>query len=140
MVPTKSVSVPIVAELPTFLNTLHGEAPLMNTTLLFDAVISVESIWKMNTACGLPWAFSVNCPVSCAAPIRYTPGIRVVPPSSAARLVNGVRPAAYQAPPAPPFDTPVGILPAPMSSLDCRRQGWGSGANCRMPPSEVQAP
>jgi len=43
---------------------------LMNTTLLFGAVISVESIWKMNTACGSPWALSVSCPVSCAAPIR----------------------------------------------------------------------
>jgi hypothetical protein len=66
----------------------------MNTTLLSEAVINVESIWKMNTDCGLPWALRVSSPVSCAAPIRYTPGLRVFPPSSAGRFVNGVRPAA----------------------------------------------
>ncbi|RGC70280.1 hypothetical protein C5N14_07630 [Micromonospora sp. MW-13] len=70
MVPTKVVPVPIVAELPIFQNTLQGEAPLIRTTLLFDAVVSAESTWKMNTAWGLPWALSVSGPVSCAAPIR----------------------------------------------------------------------
>lgn len=42
MVPTKVVLVPRVAELPTCQNTLHGEAPLMRATVLFDAVISVD--------------------------------------------------------------------------------------------------
>ena len=70
MLPTRSVFVPSVAELPTFQYTLQGAAPLMNTTLLFDAVVSAESIWKMNTAWASPWALSVNVPVSFAAPIR----------------------------------------------------------------------
>ncbi|SPZ39568.1 Uncharacterised protein [Rhodococcus wratislaviensis] len=42
MVPTKVVLVPRVAELPTCQNTLHGEAPLMRATVLFDAVINVD--------------------------------------------------------------------------------------------------
>ncbi|CCH17135.1 Protein of unknown function [Micromonospora lupini str. Lupac 08] len=54
MVPTKVVLVPIVAELPTCQNTLQADAPLIRTTLLLDAVVSDESIWKMNTAAGLP--------------------------------------------------------------------------------------
>ena len=40
--PTKVVLVPSVAELPTCQNTLHGCAPLMRATVLFDAVISVD--------------------------------------------------------------------------------------------------
>ncbi|GGO25065.1 hypothetical protein GCM10011576_47220 [Micromonospora parathelypteridis] len=46
-VPTKVVPVPIVAELPIFQKTLQAEAPLVRTTLLFDAVVSDESTWKM---------------------------------------------------------------------------------------------
>lgn len=42
IVPTKVVLVPRVAELPTCQNTLHGEAPLMRATVLFDAVINVD--------------------------------------------------------------------------------------------------
>jgi hypothetical protein len=45
IVPTKVVLVPSVAELPTCQNTLHGEAPLMRLTVLFDAVIKVEPAW-----------------------------------------------------------------------------------------------
>jgi hypothetical protein len=66
MVPTKSVSVPRVAELPTCQNTLHGEAPLMRLTLLPDAVVSVEPIWNTHTALGSPWASRVRSPVSWA--------------------------------------------------------------------------
>ncbi len=54
IVPTKLVPVSSVAELPIFQKTLHGEAPLMNTTLLAGAVVKVESTWKMNTDCEFP--------------------------------------------------------------------------------------
>ena len=66
---------PIVAELPTFQNTLQGEAPLINTTLLFDAVVSVESIWKMNTADGSPCALSVNVPGQLGGTDPVDPGV-----------------------------------------------------------------
>ena len=42
--PAKAVPVPSVAELVTFQKTLHGEAPLISTTALVDAVVSVEPI------------------------------------------------------------------------------------------------
>jgi hypothetical protein len=61
-VPTKLVPVPSVAEDPTSQNTLHACAPLMSETLVLEPVISVEPIWKMNTAAGLPWASSVTLP------------------------------------------------------------------------------
>jgi hypothetical protein len=63
IVPTKVVLVPSVAELPTCQNTLHGEAPLMRLTVLFDAVIKVEPAWKMKTALGSPCASRVTVPV-----------------------------------------------------------------------------
>ena len=62
--PTRSLFVPSVAELVTCQNTLHGEAPLMKTTLLFDAVINVEEIWKTNTAAGSFCESSVSAPVN----------------------------------------------------------------------------
>lgn len=43
---------------------------MMNTTLLFEAVTSVDSIWKMKTAAGSACVSRVRVPVSCAAPIR----------------------------------------------------------------------
>ena len=64
MVPTKLVSVPSVAELPTCQKTLQGEAPLIRTTLLADAVVRVEPIWKIHTALGSPAASRVSVPVS----------------------------------------------------------------------------
>ena len=70
MVPTKMVPAPSVAELPIFQNTVQAFAPLMRMTPLFAAVVSVESVCRMNTACGSPWPSSLNAPVSCAAPIR----------------------------------------------------------------------
>jgi hypothetical protein len=66
MLPTKVVSVPSVAELPTWKYTLHGEAPLINTTDEPLAVVSVLPIWNMKTALGSPSASSVSVPVSCA--------------------------------------------------------------------------
>ena len=44
MVPTKSVLVPSVAELPTCQNTLHACASLISVTELFVAVVSVDPI------------------------------------------------------------------------------------------------
>jgi hypothetical protein len=61
--PLKVDPVPSVAELPTCQNMLQDWAPLMRFTLLPDAVVSVEPIWKMKTALGSPWASSVRIPV-----------------------------------------------------------------------------
>jgi len=54
IVPTKCVPVPSVAEEPTCQKTLHACAPLTSKTVVFASVISVEPIWKMNTALGSP--------------------------------------------------------------------------------------
>ena len=63
-VPTKPECVPSVAELPTCQYTLHAWAPFSRTTLLPDAVTTVEPAWKINTALGLPAPLSVTVPVS----------------------------------------------------------------------------
>ena len=83
-VPTKSVPVPRVAELPTCQNTLHGLAPLISETLLFEPVMRVDPAWKMKTAAELPCASSVRGrdPVSPSVSPLYRPAYRVVPPSS----------------------------------------------------------
>ena len=62
IVPTKLVPVPSVAEEPTCQKTLHACAPFTSETLVPEPVISVEPIWKMKTALGLPWALSVTLP------------------------------------------------------------------------------
>ena len=62
IVPTKLVPVPSVAEEPTYQNTLHAFASLMSETVVCGSVISVEPIWNMNTALGLPSALSVTLP------------------------------------------------------------------------------
>lgn len=64
--PTKVVSVPIVAELPTCQNTLQPDAPLIRSTEALLAVVSVLPVWKTKTASGSPWASSVSAPVICA--------------------------------------------------------------------------
>ena len=64
IVPTKSVPVPSVAELPTCQNTLHGDAPLIRETELLEAVVSVDPIWKTKTASGSFCASRVSVPVS----------------------------------------------------------------------------
>ena len=61
-VPTNRVPVPSVAEEPTCQKTLHACAPLTIETEVFDPLISVEPIWKMNTALGFPCASSVTLP------------------------------------------------------------------------------
>jgi hypothetical protein len=63
MVPMKVEPTPRVAELPTCQKTLQGWAPLMSTTLLLGAVMSVDAAWKMKTAFGSPWASRVSGPV-----------------------------------------------------------------------------
>ena len=54
MFPLKTEFVPRVAELPTCQKTLQAEAPLARTIWLPLPVVSVDAIWKMNTASGLP--------------------------------------------------------------------------------------
>ena len=98
IVPTKSVPVPSVAELPTCQNTLHGLAPLISETLLSDAVISVDAAWKMNTALELPCASSVRVPVRPNVPEPYNPANNVCPPSSTPVEVAPGRPAASSYP------------------------------------------
>jgi hypothetical protein len=66
MFPTKLVVVPRVAELPTCQKTLQAFAPLISSTWLADAVVSVLPIWKMKTAFGSPCASRVSVPVNCA--------------------------------------------------------------------------
>jgi hypothetical protein len=54
MVPTKCVPVPSVAEEPTCQKTLHACALPASRTVVLEPVVSVEPIWKMNTALGSP--------------------------------------------------------------------------------------
>src|ERR1035437_3802228 len=54
MFPLKSELVPSVAELPTCQKTLQAVAPLARATWLPLPGGSVDPIWKMNTAPGLP--------------------------------------------------------------------------------------
>jgi len=62
IVPLNTEFVPRVAELPTCQKTLQALAPLARTTWLPLPVVSVDEIWKMNTALGLPWASRVRSP------------------------------------------------------------------------------
>src|SRR6476469_2714539 len=96
MVPSRVEPVPSVAELPTCQKTLAAVAPLMRFTELPDAVTRVEAVWKMNTALGSPCPSRVRIPVIEKLPVTesYTPGVTVVPPSSAGNVADGVRPAA----------------------------------------------
>jgi len=63
IVPVNVEPTPSVAELPTCQNTLQACAPLIRTTELSVAVISVEPAWKMKTESGLFWPSSVSGPV-----------------------------------------------------------------------------
>lgn len=62
IVPLKADPVPIVAELPICQKMLQDCAPPMRTTLLPDAVVSVEPAWKIQTSSDPPE--SVSIPVS----------------------------------------------------------------------------
>jgi hypothetical protein len=68
--PAKAVFVPMVAELPTWKNTLQTLAPFRTSTLAPLAVVSVLPIWKMKTLRGSPCASSVSAPVSCADDVK----------------------------------------------------------------------
>src|SRR5580704_5647480 len=64
IVPANVVVVPSVAELPTCQKTLCSLAPLVRMTwLLFAAVVSVETIWKIQTAVESPPPSRVRFPV-----------------------------------------------------------------------------
>ena len=93
IVPLNADPVPIVAELPICQKTLQDCAPPMRTTLLPEAVVSVEPAWKIQTSLGPPE--SVSAPVS---PIElaelYTPGTKVWPPRLPAIGIVGPLPAA----------------------------------------------
>ena len=95
--PTNSEPVPSVAELPTCQKTLHSWAPLMTLTVLFEAVMSDESVWKMKTELGSPAPSSTNGPDSASAPLfgpAYTPPIRFWLVRSAGVVASIDRPAA----------------------------------------------
>ncbi len=68
MLPRKTEPPPSVAELPTCQNTLHSWAPLISDTVLPVAVVSDESVWKMNTVVGSPAPSSTSGPVRPSAP------------------------------------------------------------------------
>lgn len=64
MFPVNEVLVPRVAELPTCQNTFCAWAlPIRLTWLLPDAVVTVETTWKIQTALGSPPPSSVRIPV-----------------------------------------------------------------------------
>ena len=69
MVPRKVELVPSVAELPTCQKTLQADPPLMMSTRLADAVISVEAALKTKTAFGSPSASRVSLPVIWNVPV-----------------------------------------------------------------------
>ena len=96
IVPLKLEPVPSVAELPTCQNTLQAWASPIRTTWLAEPVVSVEPIWKMKTAAGLPCASRYNVPLSSSADDSlYTPGFKVCPaPTKPLKLPVGLCPAA----------------------------------------------
>jgi hypothetical protein len=63
IVPLMALVVPSVAELPTCQKILQACAPFSKTTLLLEAVVSVEPAWKMKTALASPPPFKVSVPV-----------------------------------------------------------------------------
>jgi hypothetical protein len=67
MLPTNTVSVPSVAELPICQKARQSWPPLMKTTDALLAVVSLLPIWKMKTALGSPWASRTSVPVSWAS-------------------------------------------------------------------------
>ena len=81
MLPTIAVVEPMVAELPTCQNTLHGCTPPVSTTLLPGPVMSVLTLWKIKTELALP--AKVKVPVNESPELAaYTPGESVWPPRS----------------------------------------------------------
>src|SRR5579864_2109031 len=83
IVPLKTLLVPRVAELPIAQKIFCDWAPLASTILAPDDVVSVEAIWKMNTALALPCASRVKVPVIASDDVDlYSPGASVSPPKS----------------------------------------------------------
>ena len=62
MVPLKTEVVPKVAELPTCQKMLEALVPPLRITLRPDIVVSVDAIWKIQTAFGSPRASRVRSP------------------------------------------------------------------------------
>ncbi len=64
--------------------------------MLAESVTSVELTWKMKTALGSPWAFSVRAPPTSSDDVAvYTPGESVWPaPMKGPTLPDELRPAA----------------------------------------------
>jgi len=73
MLPSNSVPVPSVAELPICQKTLMpgADGSLIVTTELPDAVVRVDPIWKTKTESAFPWSLSVSIPVSCAEDAKW---------------------------------------------------------------------
>src|ERR1041385_8859959 len=97
MVPLKTEVVPRVAELPTCQKIFEAFAPPLRITWRPDVVVSVEAIWKIQTAFAFPWASSVRSPeeISSVEVDLYRPGARVRPPRFPATVIAPtVRPAA----------------------------------------------
>jgi hypothetical protein len=79
MAPSNVELVPRVAEEPTCQKTFWAWAPLSRTTCELDAVVSVDPIWKMNTAFASFCASRAKVPVNWAVLVNlYTPGVRGV--------------------------------------------------------------
>src|ERR1700726_1940166 len=83
-VPTKRVPVPSVAEEPTCQKTLQACGPLLRSPLVFEPVVSVDPIWKINTAFGSPCASSVTLPDDSRSELLAvrTPGEKTCPARS----------------------------------------------------------
>ena len=88
--------VPSVAEEPTCQKTLHACAPLISCTVVFEPVISVEPIWKMNTALGSPCASRITLPEESSSELLAvrTPAVNVCPLRSVPAEPSVGRPAA----------------------------------------------
>lgn len=81
MEPAKTLFVPSVADEPTTQKTFFACAPLVSTTALADAVMSVEPAMMTNVDAALPPPFSVTVPVmKMDEGDAYAPGASVRPP------------------------------------------------------------
>src|SRR2546421_4365885 len=97
MFPLNTEVVPRVAELPTCQKILAALAPPLRITWRPEVVVSVDAIWKIQTAFVWPWASSVRSPAEIASEDvdLYRPGARVWPPRfPATATAPTVRPAA----------------------------------------------
>nr|WP_254896773.1 hypothetical protein [Amycolatopsis sp. Hca4] len=92
IVPDKNESAPVLAAPSATQNTLAAFAPLTRSTRLPAAVSNAASVWKRNTASGLPCASRVTVPVrASAAPAWCTPAWKVRVPRSPTTSVCALR-------------------------------------------------